>query len=1838
MKKFQFLSILLLLLFISACKKNNGDFNQDLEQHFNLLSQYFSAATTGTVSASDPLVFVLLEPLSETVNENLLQSIIKLDPNVPGKVTLNNNTILTFTPDEPLKPNQIYQVNIAMKDLDSKQYSQNISYSIRTFNQQIKVEREGFVLNDDDSTSILVGVKTADKVDINRLISCFKSDAASIIAYERSSNDYQLEFTYPKILKSDPYIKYDGKNIHVDIVGEIPVFEFDTKVFGVVYTFHDKTSKELNIYFSQKLDKNFNLDGLLTLQGKTPKYTIKNNILTVFLANERYAVPLTIKLDKNIKSIEGKSLASDYTFEIESKIDSPSVEFIGDGNYFPSEGNFKIPIKSRALKAIRLMVIEIKQENVQHYLAWQSIAYADYYNLRMYGKPIFDKVVDLTEGVIDSDGWSVYGLDISNQIKKNPGSIYHISMDFTPENIVLSCKDNLKKYKTESNIPGPEYFYDKEAYYRDYYYYEDYNWENNNNPCDIAYYAYKQPVQKLFICSDFSIIAKKAGNSYHFAVSKLLDLNPVSDAQITLYDLQAEKMGTLNTSSDGFAQMSVKQGNAAVAKITKGNQTTYMVLDDAMSNSLTEFAISGERTETDSEFFIYTERDVWRPGDSIFLNVMVNSNYSALPEGLPIVLSFYNTENLLIDEQIQNVNLKDKLIYNFVLKTNATSKTGQYRCMIKVGTKSLRKNIRIETIKPNTIETIYVFDKSVNQVVYSNTLSGTITSQYLTGFAAKNTKVVALAKARPDYEIFNAFSEYHFDVKSNLTYENIDLLSTTVDENGKAAFEANHDFKVFNTPITLNIETESVLADGGANKEGKKIKLSPFESYVGAQRNPGNGWNGNHTFAENIDINLVNLDEKGKLKKNGNTIEYKLYKHLEQWWIDKYRLQSWGNFNNDQYWSEVNQGSIKITGKSKINLPKGTLQKGAYKMVMVDQNSSHKTEVYFTVYDGFESIPTKEAYIIELQTDKDTYNAGESVKLVLPNIQGAKALISIERGNKVIQQMWHNINNKNNELVIKTDENWVPNVYIHVTLMQPYSQNINDLPLRLYGISHVKMTGLQKQLLPVTDLPNQLESNKSYSFKVSESEGRPMEYTLALVDEGLLGITGFRTPDPHRHFNGKYPLLVKTWDIYNFLIQYFKGQFAGVIAIGGDDAYQADAIEEINRFKPVVIHLGSFKVGAKSNKSHMIKIPNYIGKVRLMVVACNENNFGKLDKSILIKNPLMVQSQFPRTLNVSDKLQLPVQIFRADNNIKSATLTSVATANMVKGFIPSKTINFGTQDQLKEMYTIEVLNKTGKLDVNLGISGGGKSMNEKTEILINYPNAFSSDETKQIINPGDNFVLKVTPKGYKEVFESQIAISGLKVPNFTAYAQELINYPYGCLEQVTSAGFGQLYLDKVIDLDPKDNRVRLENIQATIHKLIRLQKADGTFSYWENNYYHAWSDIYAGNYLVELQKLSFLPQNSEMVKSWIKVHTDKANNWYVTGLNNKYLYETEALAQAFRLYVLSKASKPAKSAMNRFVSSSTAQNPLTWWLMAGCFKKSGYDSKAKELITKAENLQKNRTDNYHEYGSFGSSGRDLALIVAILSTFEDQKPKMEDYYNAMVDKLNESGWQNTQTKGFAFIAAYQYFGEALKINQDVEYTVLGLDGNKQFKHNALSSKKLKLTSADYGKSITIQNTGKGKIFVNQTSRYIDDNLIVEGANNNLGLQVEYYNATQKKNGIENIKLGDDIQINVFVSNPSALSHENMALNVKMASGWELINPRIYETDQKLVSDKFIYQDYKDDRVYTFFNLEAGQSLYYKFRAKAAFTGNFYLPSISCEHMYKGNINAKTKSQRTNIIQ
>ena len=179
---------------------------------------------------------------------------------------------------------------------------------------------------------------------------------------------------------------------------------------------------------------------------------------------------------------------------------------------------------------------------------------------------------------------------------------------------------------------------------------------------------------------------------------------------------------------------------------------------------------------------------------------------------------------------------------------------------------------------------------------------------------------------------------------------------------------------------------------------------------------------------------------------------------------------------------------------------------------------------------------------------------GDEIKLSFPAPENARAIVTLENSTGVLDEIRVNTEKGNTVVNFRAKPEMAPNVYAYVTVIQPHAQTVNDMPVRLYGVVPVMVEDPDTRLSPTIDMPDEIRSQKPFVIKVSETNRKPMTYTLAVVDEGLLDITGFKTPDPWNYFYAREALGVQTWDLYDFVLGAFGGTLERIFAIGGDEA------------------------------------------------------------------------------------------------------------------------------------------------------------------------------------------------------------------------------------------------------------------------------------------------------------------------------------------------------------------------------------------------------------------------------------------------------------------------------------------------------------------------------------------------------------------------------------------------------------------------------------------------------------------------------------------------------------
>ena len=358
--------LVLIFLIIFSCDQKKSSQSNKKQNNVHALSQDFVAVTRGNISAYDPLIFILKNPINDSLTNDQKEQLVTIDPYVEHVIKIEGNRI-TVTPKPRLDYGQEYAVTISLAKVFPQRYTNNRTVQISTFKQNIEIERKGLIIGDDNELSMSLVVYTADKISEEDLQNLFSSDAEKIEVTPYDNTKYDVLLTWNKGLKKNSRINYDANNIGVDKKGNLKLFSMDPNSFGKFYAWHDKTKQTYSVFFSQKIDTKQDRTGLVTINEKNVEHTVKNNVLTVFLDKFSNHKELLVHIDSDLKSIQGNKLKANFETKITIEVPKPSVEFTDNKNMIPSNGNFKIPIKVKQLKSVRVRLVEIKNQNVKHF-------------------------------------------------------------------------------------------------------------------------------------------------------------------------------------------------------------------------------------------------------------------------------------------------------------------------------------------------------------------------------------------------------------------------------------------------------------------------------------------------------------------------------------------------------------------------------------------------------------------------------------------------------------------------------------------------------------------------------------------------------------------------------------------------------------------------------------------------------------------------------------------------------------------------------------------------------------------------------------------------------------------------------------------------------------------------------------------------------------------------------------------------------------------------------------------------------------------------------------------------------------------------------------------------------------------------------------------------------------------------------------------------------------------------------------------------------------------------------------------------------------------------------
>ena len=1859
--------LLLMIVSFSSCTRTQKDIIPSAEY-----APYINAYTGGVISQNSTIRIELTheQPMVDLNNE-LKENPFSFSPSLKGKAYWVSNNTIEFVPEEgTLKPGSLYECTFQLGkfvEVDKKLKEFNFSFRVQERNFTLSIEPLPITDAQPDEINIKGEICFSDivkKEEVEKILTAKdgnnKSYPVEIIPTDnltryqfcinqvpRDTEDYQLTIT----ANGSP-ARIDQTQSEEVLIPAKDSFRF------LSATRIDEPENGIEVVFSAPLSDTQDLKGLIEIpELSSSVFQIKENRVFIYFEANQLS-KLTLNIHEGVKSSQGKTLGTSHSISFSEINLKPQVEMLTTAAILPDSKSLIIPFRAVNLYAVDLSVIRIFENNVLMFMQTNSLASAN--ELRRSGRLVYKKTLWLGKDTSkDIHNWENYSIDLAGLIRQEPGAIYRVILSFRQEYSAYPCggvdnqdikfadnntPDGLMKVSRSALSEADEAVWDTpEAYY----YYNGgtmdwsvYRWKERDNPCHPSYYmnSDRAAACNVFASNLGMIVKRNSLNKLWIAVSNILDTNPVGKAQVTVYNFQLQPIEKGETNGEGFVEISSK-GTPFIVVAEAEKQKAYVRVVDGEEQSVSRFDVGGKEIQKGLKGFIYGERGVWRPGDTLHISFILEDREKRIPDKHPVVLEIYNPKGQFYTKMISTQGMNG--FYTFDVPTQAGDPTGLWNAYIKVGGTTFHKGLRIETIKPNRLKINLTLPKILQSTDKNVTVP--LTSAWLTGATASKLKAkveMSLSKVNTQ---FKNYGQYIFnDPATDFTTIKTDVFDGILNAEGKAGVTLKVPAAT-NAPGMLNATfTTGVFEPGGdASIYTQSIPFSPFVSYVGINLNQPKGkyieTDKDHVF------DVVTVNSQGQ-PVNRSNLEYKIYRISWSWWWENSE-ESFGTYINNSSITPVASGKLQTSGgkttfKFRVDYPSW----GRYLVYVKDKDSGHATGG--TIYVDWpesrgRSNKTDPSGIkmLTFSLDKDSYEIGETATAIIPAAAGGRALVSIENGSSVLHREWIEVTNEGDtKYTFEITPEMTPNVYLHISLLQPHAQTINDLPIRMYGIAPVFVTNRQTVLQPQIQMPEVLRPETDFNVTVSEKSGKPMTYTLAIVDDGLLDLTNFKTPDPWNEFYSREALGIRTWDMYDNVLGASAGAYSSLFSVGGDATLKpADA--KANRFKPVVKFIGPFYLEKGRQQTHTLKLPMYVGSVRAMVVAGQDGAYGNAEKTAFVRTPLMLLSTLPRVLSIQEEITVPVNVFAMEKQVKNVTVSLQASGGgvQIEGS-HQQSLTFNRPGDQLVFFTLKTGNKTGKATIKLTASGGGQQTKETIEIEVRNPNPIVTLRSSEWIETGQNKELSYQLGSLSANNQIKLEVSRIPSVDISRRFDFLYNYQHHCTEQLTSKALPLLFIAQFKTIDTREAEKIKANVQEAIRQIYARQLPNGGFVYWPGNAVaDEWISSYTGMFLTLAQEKGYAV-HANVLNKWKRFQRAAAQNWRMPQEANNWQQWQSELQQAFRLYTLALAGAPEYGAMNR-MKEQPGLSIQAKWRLAAAYALTGKMKPAEELVYNAETTVIPYSSMNQIYGS---SDRDEAMILETLLLMNRERDALQQA-KVVSKNLSQENWFSTQSTAFALMAMGR-LAEKLSGSLDFTWTWNGKQQPAVKSAKAVFEKEIS-TSPKSG-TVAVKNQGKGALSIDLITRTQLLNDTLPAISDNLRMDIRYASMDGKPMSVNDIRQGTDFTAIASISNTSGTTdYTNLALTHIIPSGWEVYNERMtvpeaepQETTDSSgnVSGKYTYQDIRDDRVLTYFNLRRGETKIFTIRLQATYAGNFILPAVQCEAMYDVNVQARSKAGRTTV--
>ena len=1817
------LACLLLLTLLTSCRES------DAGETDGPSPDYLISHTSGTIGRASAIVATV----DETVDLGNPEAVsLEFTPAIAGERSVRGRQ-LVYTPAEPLPAATTFTASLRLGDRPVYRFT------FATPERRLALESEGYYLPDGnrpEHIEVRGRVITNDGGTVEEI--------AEVLRVEYRGQPLPVEITRmaPNVFRYVARIEDRGSEPSVVRVSteagvggfagaaqSLDIRVAPTGTFELVGVDPATEGNGLVARFTSAVDGDQELTGLVRFDPELDfTSSVDGNLIQLYPSVTADAGrEATIYFDPQLLAADGQPLNTAVSWRVSLGRTEPGLRQVGNGTILPHEGRRLYTFEAIGLEAVYLELFRIDGGNVLQFLQDNELgSVSQDWNLRRVGHTVERTEVALADlaASANRDQWSRYAIDLGPYLDNDgEGAVYQVRLGFGLEHTVQGCGARVMNQLALPTIGdrlaredgfsvGFPRVNSLISDYSGLYGYQ--YWDDRDDPCSPAFYQRERFLLQNLLSSNLGLIAKRnPDRSTIVFTTDLLTGGPAGGVNVTAYSYDRLPLGKGRTDTEGKLTLETDREPAFLVA-TEGADYAYLRVTDGDALPLGRFDVAGASARGGVSGAFFAERGVWRPGDTVFLNFVLADRDGRLPDAYPIQFELRDARGTTVERRTVRP-FAGSLLYPLTFTTGRTDGTGSWTASVLVGGEEYTRSLLIESVKPNRLAI------DVNAADDGRGIA--LAARWLYGAPASGLRATVTGRPRqrrftdPDLRafVFQDPARVARDAAELPLFDgSLDAEGTTVARLPLASSNAAG-------PLQFRLVTKVFEPGGNFSIDNSTVPYDPFTTYVGV-RLPTGKWGGKQLSTEGestVDLLTVGADGQPvgsrKLSVGIYRVDYRY------WWQDG--NDNVARFSSNLHTEAIQTMNVTTAADGTARLPVEIDRYGRY-LIRACDGGGHCTGDYF--YAGYgEPVADdrQSAALLNLTASTAEAGIGEEVSVRVPTSEGGQLLVSLETASGSIEQFWVPAQRGETTVRFTTDSRMVPTVYANVSYLQPFAQTVNDRPVRLFGIVPVAVTDPATRLEPVVTTAEEWKPRERVEVSVSERNGKPMTYVLTVVDEGLLGLTRFATPDLHGEFFAKQALAVATYDVYDEVMSSINGAFGKVLAIGGDGTVVNPEEASANRFVPVVRHLGPFRL-EQGTVRHSIEMPNYLGAVRVMAVAVSEGAYGSSEATVAVRQPLMVLPTLPRQLGPGEEVDMPVNVMKMDGAAGQVGLAVSTEGGLLELPSATTTLDFERAGDRLTYLPLRVGQRTGVARIEVAAAGGGHRSTQEVEIDVRYQNVPATRTQVYAIPPGKERAIDYAAFGLPGTRTATVELSSLPALNLGHHLRSLSNYPYGCLEQTVATSFTQLYLDRLTELTPEREAERRRFVMSGIASLQRFRTGGGGLSYWPGRYTaNPWANSFALHFLLLAEREGYaVPQG--LREELITFQATAARGWSATAGDFYVSPQQRYRDQVYRLYTLALAGRTDAGAMNRLRARATELPVASRYQLAAAYAISGRGEVATQLISGAER----KVTNYRELGyTFGSRLRDMGIILQSLNELGDRASADRQAFR-VATAVGERSWLSTQEAAFAFLSLS---GAVSAASGPISGDFTSPTGATSRVGANTGIQSIELPTEDAA-DFTVANTGSATLYVSLVTEGIPAAGRERTESSNLRLTVSFTDLNGRSLDVTSLPSGTEFYASYRVTNPGTTGQDyrQLALASLLPSGWEVANERLSGADAS--SGQFTYQDFRDDRVNTFFDLPRGESMVFRFRMTATYPGRYYLPTQLSEAMYDRDIRAEVRGR------